>query len=552
MQTPPCRMVVMARIFPLMLVCAGVLFAQASTISGERMRADVKFLSSDLMEGRGVGTRGGELATEYLATQFAIAGAQPAGDNGTYFQKVPLVGVRTVPGSTTIQAVGRGGSVVPFKYLEEVVGVNQRQLAASALDAEAIFVGHGIVAPEYKWDDFKGVDVRGKVLVLFTNEPPSTDPAFFGGRALTYYGRWTYKYEEALRKGALGALIIHTTPTAGYGWGVVRNSWGGEQPFVSVGKGEPALIFTGWLSREAGEKLLSLSGKTVDELLKAADSRDFRPVPLGVRIQGNIRSEVRQIQTRNVVARVPGSDPNLGSEAVVFSAHWDHLGIGTPVEGDKIYNGAVDNATGCAVILELARVWAALPQKPRRSAIFLAVTAEEGGLRGSEYYATHPVVPAGKTAVVLNYDGLYPVGRTNDIVVGGAERTTLRPLVQQVAARFQLKTSPDPHPEQGHYYRSDHFPMAHAGIPAFSIGQGKEFVGKPGDFAETFFREFNARHYHQPSDEYRDDWDFSGLEDLTRFGFALASEAANADSLPTWQPGDEFLPAREKSGVKSR
>ncbi len=259
---------------------------------------------------------------------------------------------------------------------------------------------------------------------------------------------------------------------------------------------------------------------------------------------------MREIQTRNVVARVAGSDPNLASEAVVFSAHWDHLGVGPAVNGDKIYNGAVDNATGCAALLELARAWAALPQKPRRSAIFLAVTAEEGGLRGSEYYANHPVVPAGKTAVALNYDGLSPLGRTSDIVVSGAERTTLWPLVQQVAERFHYTIKPDPHPEQGHYYRSDHFSLAHVGIPSFSVGEGTEFDGKPADFAENYFREFNAKHYHQPSDEYNDNWDFAGLEELARFGFVLAAETANLDQLPTWQPGDEFLAARQASQTR--
>ncbi|MCL5744558.1 MAG: M28 family peptidase [Acidobacteria bacterium] len=340
----------MSRLIPAILFGAQLLSAQPAAISGERMRADVKFLSSDLLEGRGIGARGGDLATEYLAAQFAIAGAQPAGENGTYFQTVPLVGVRTLPGST-VSAIGRGGRAVPFRLLEDVVGVNQRQKPGDAFDAEAVFVGHGIAAPEYHWDDFKGADVTGKILVLFTNEPQSPDPKLFGGPALTYYGRWTYKYEEATRRGALGAIIIHTTPTAGYGWNVVRNSWGGEQPFVRVAPGESALAFSGWVSQEAGARLLALSGKTIDELLKASDSPNFRPIPLGIRIRANLRSEVREIHTRNVVARVPGSDPQLASEAVVLSAHWDHLGISTAVNGDKIYNGAVDNATGCAVVL---------------------------------------------------------------------------------------------------------------------------------------------------------------------------------------------------------
>src|SRR5579864_5638308 len=456
--------------FSLLLLAAAATFAQISDLSGERVRAHVKFLASDLLEGRGVGTRGEKLATEYIATQFALIGAKPAGDQGTYFQRVPMVGATTDAGAT-LAAVG-SNKTVSFRWLDDFVGVSELQQPNDQFEAEAIFVGHGIVAPEFQWDDFKGVDVKGKVLVLFTNEPASNDPKFFGGRALTYYGRWSYKYEEALRRGALAVFIIHTTPTAGYGWEVVRNSWGREDPYVKLAPGEAELAFAGWLTTAAGERLLSLAGKTVEELLKASESRQFRPIPLGVRIRGAVHSRIREMDTKNVAAIVPGSDPTLSGEAVIFSAHWDHLGIGEPVNGDAIYNGAVDNATGCGILLEIARAWSALPQKPRRSALFLAVTAEEGGLRGSEYYAQHPLIPPGKTVVDLNYDGLQPVGRATDVVVTGAERTTLWPLVQNTAKRFGLTIEPDPQPEQGHYYRSDHFSFAHVGIPSFSIDEG--------------------------------------------------------------------------------
>src|SRR5437867_438495 len=501
------------------------LIAQAQTISGERIRAHVKFLSSDLLEGRGVAVRGGDLATEYIATQFALAGAKPAGDDRTYFQKVPLVGVQTSPDAKLSAAAS--GKDLAFRWLDEFVGVNRRQQATEDFEAEAIFVGHGIVAPEFRWDDFKGVDVKGKILVLFTNEPTSTDPKFFGGRALTYYGRWSYKYEEALRHGALGVVIIHTTPTAGYGWEVVRNSWGREEPYVKLAPGEPELAFAGWVTQDAGAKLLGLAGKTVDELLQASESRDFRPIPLGMRIGGAIRSQIREMNTKNVAAIVPGSDPKAAGETVIFSAHWDHLGIGTAVNGDSIYNGAVDNATGCGILLEVARAWAALPQKPRRSALFLSVTAEEGGLRGSEYYARHPLIAPGKTVVALNYDALQPVGRATDVVVSGAERTTLWPLVQNIAKRFSLTIKPDPRPEQGSYYRSDHFSFARAGIPSFTIAEGNEFAGKPAGYGAEVFNEYNEKHYHQPSDEYKDDWDFSGLEEMAKFGLTLGTEAAN-------------------------
>jgi Zn-dependent M28 family amino/carboxypeptidase len=520
---------------------------QAQGPEAYRVRAHTKFLASDLLEGRGVGVRGGKLATEYLATQLELAGAKPAGDNGSYYQRVPLVGIET-QASAQLSAVGRG-ETLDLRWLDDFVGVSPNQQAQTEFEAEAVFVGHGIIAPEYQWDDFKGADVKGKVLVFFTNEP-TTHADLFNGRALTYYGRWTYKYEQALRQGARGAIIIHTTPTAGYGWDVVRSSWGREEPYVKLEAGQPALAFSGWVTQEAGGKLLGLANRTVDELLKASESREFRPVPLGIRIRGSISSKIRQIETRNVIGVVPGSDPKLSDQHVIFTAHWDHLGVGRPVNGDAIYNGAIDNATGCAIVLELARAWAELPQKPRRSAMFLFVTAEEGGLRGSEYYARNPVVPPGKTALNLNYDAIYPFGLTRDIVVAGAERTTFWPVVQQIAQRMNLQISPDPRPEQGSYYRSDHFSMARAGIPAFSVRGGSEFAGKPAGYGDQIFKEFNAKHYHQPSDEFRENWDFSGLEKTARFGLLAGLEAANQERLPTWNPGDEFLPARQKSGVR--
>ena len=519
--------------------------AQVGEVSGERMRAHVKFLASDLLEGRGVGTRGGDLAAEYIASQFAVIGAKPAGDQGTYFQKVPMVGATTDP-SATLSAEG-GGQNASFRWLDDFVGVSELQQPNDQFDAEAVFVGHGIVAPEFHWDDFKGVDVKGKVLVLFTNEPPSDDPKFFGGRALTYYGRWTYKYEEAARLGARGVLIIHTTPTAGYGYEVVRSSWGKENPQLKLAPGQPALALAGWLTQDAGGRLFAMAGKTVDQMLNAANSRDFQPIPLGVRIRVNMPTHIREIESRNVVAMIPGSDPVLKSQAVLFTAHWDHLGIGQPVNGDSIYNGAVDNATGCAMLIEMARAWQGLEHKPRRTALFAAVTAEEAGLLGSEYYALHPVMPRSKTALDLNFDGFYPFGRTKDISVTGAERTTAWPAVREAARRMELAIQPEAHPEQGHYYRSDHFSLAHAGVPSFSISQGTQYYGKPADYGEKIFEDYNDRHYHQPSDEYHDDWDFGGMEEAARFGLLIGTTVANQDKLPTWNPGDEFLPARENS-----
>ena len=522
----------------LLVIASLPVLAQDTGLSAERIRQHTRFLASDLLEGRGPGTRGGDLATEYIATQLALAGAKPAGDDGTYYQKVPLVGIETQADATLGAAVwGKG---VDFRWGEDFVGYSQTQRPDTRFEGEAVFVGHGITAPEFKWDDFKGVDVTGKVLVMFTNEPPSTDPKFFDGRALTYYGRWVYKYEEALRHGAKACIIIHTTPTASYGWDVVRNSWGRESPFVKLEPGGKGLSFQGWITREAGEKFLALAGKNLDELLKASERADFKPIALGIQVRGHMPSKIRTLDTRNVAAVIPGSDPKLKDEYIIYSAHWDHLGIGTPVGGDAIYNGAIDNATGCAILLELARVWGGLPQKPKRSVLFLSVTAEEGGLRGSEYYAAHPLFPVAKTAVDLNFDALYPWGRAANVVITGAERTNIYPLAQQIAKRLDLAIAQDAQPEAGHYFRSDHFPMAHAGIPAFSIEHATEFAGKPAGFGEQAYQEYNSKHYHQPSDEFQADWDFTALRQAAEYGFLLGKDIANQDKLPDWRPGDAF------------
>jgi len=537
--------------FGRLLIGAAILvaevFSQNLQVSGERLRAHVKYLASDELEGRGVGTNGEKLATNYIASQLQAEGVKPAGDNGTYFQRVPLVGATTLP-SATMSIVGKGRQI-SLSFVKDYVGTAFSQKSENDFDAEAVFVGHGISAPEFDWDDYKGENVAGKVLIFFTNEPPSEDPHFFGGPALTYYGRWTYKFEEAARRGAVAALIIHTTPTAGYGWGVVSGSWSGEHPQLKLKPGEKGLEFQGWLSEEAGSKLIAGTGKTIDQLLAMANEKSFRPIDLGVRIRGHVPVKLREIESRNVVGRVWGSDPRLKEQVVLFTAHWDHFGIGVPVNGERIYHGAADNASGCAVVLELARIWEALPEKPKRSAVFLFVTAEESGLLGSEYYGEHPEVPAGETAADLNFDMLLPFGKTRDVSVTGAERTTLWPLVEADAKRMNLQIKPDAEPGQGHYYRSDHFSLARAGIPAFSIQEGSDYVGKPADFGKKVFEEFNTERYHRPADKYDASWDVSGMEQMGDFGLALGMDIANSPRLPSWKQGDEFLAAREKSGV---
>jgi Zn-dependent M28 family amino/carboxypeptidase len=512
-------------------------------ISAERIKAHTRFLAHDLLEGRGVGEPGGTLSEEYLATTLASFGIRPAGENGTYFQTVPMVGISTQPVSK-LMAAGPGGKSAAFKWQQDFVGVSHRQQPSVDFEAEAVFVGHGIVSAAEKWNDYKGVDVKGKIVVLFTNEPQPENPEVFKGRTLTYAGRWTYKYEEAARQGALGCVLIHTTPTAGYGWEVVRNSWSKEDPQMKLEPGRYALAFAGWVTQEAGARLLAMSGQTVDGLMKAADSRDFRPIPLGIRLKGNLQAKIREIKSRNVLGRIDGADAKHKDEIVMFSAHWDHLGKALPVNGDSIYNGAIDNATGCGVVLEIARVFSELRQKPRRSIVFAFWTAEESGLRGAEYYARNPVLPAAKTAINLNYDALFPSGRTKDVVVTGAERTSAWPVVQEAAERLKLEITPDPRPEQGSYYRSDHFMLAKIGIPAFKISLGSKIAGRPDDYSTAVFREYNTKHYHQPSDEFREDWDFASLEHAAQFGYLIGLNIANSTVMPSWNAGDEFAVKR--------
>ena len=529
--------------------CSDTAQSQMAEVSGERIRAHVKFLSSDLLEGRAPGSRGGDLATDYIATQFALVGAKPAGDNGTYFQKFELVGV--APQATTqLTATPPTGAAIHFRWLDDFVGVTQRQITNAAFDAPAIFVGHGIVAPEYNWDDYKGVDVKGKVVVMFTGEPPSEDPKFFTGKALTYYGRWTYKFEEATRHGAVAALIIHTEPTASYGWQTVRGSWGGEDQQVALQPNEYALMFAGWVTKDMGDRLGASIGMSADQMLATADQRGFQAKAMPVQFKSTAPAMVRKVNTANVVARVEGSDPKLKDEAVVFSAHWDHLGVGEAVNGDPIYNGAADNGTGTGMLIEMAGAWAELPQKPKRSVIFVAVGAEEQGLLGSYFWGQHPSIPAGKVAAAFNFDMYLPFGRYKDVTVNGSERTTIYPIVENAAKRMNLAIIPDPRPSAGLFYRSDHFSFARVGIPSFSVENGENFVGKPDGFGKQAIKEFTDKRYHQPADEYKDDWDFAGMEQYAQFGLLIGLDVANQDALPTWRAGDEFLPARQASGVK--
>ncbi len=529
------------------LLCAASLHAADPVVSGDRVKEAVKYLASDQLEGRGPGdTRGEELTTRYLADEFKKAGLKPLGEKGSYFQSVPLVSVETLR-TSTLKAV-KGDTTTELPIEDGFAGTNKTQADKEEFDAEAVFVGHGITAPEFGWDDYKDTDVKGKVVVLFTNEPPSDDAKFFGGKALTYYGRWSYKYEEATRRGATAVLIIHTAETAGYPYSVVKVLDGMQ---MKRDPKEHALAFAGWVSSKVGEQLLGQAGKSVDAALKEANTKGFKPYSLGCKLKGTINSEVKKVVSKNVVGIVEGSDPELKAEAVVFTAHWDHLGKrkGGTI-GDDIYNGAADNATGCGLLLELARAWGKLPTKPKRSAVFLSVTAEEKGLLGSKHYAENPLIPLGKTALNLNFDMILPLGVPEALVTNGAERTTVWDTVQAVAKANKIEIQPDQRSHLGVYYRSDHFSFARAGVPAFSVGNGSKMKGKADDFVAKAAKEFNDKEYHTPADELKADWDFAGFGVIGQFAFDLAIEVANAPKLPTWNAGDEFLPARVKSGVK--
>jgi Zn-dependent M28 family amino/carboxypeptidase len=519
----------------------GTAFNALETINPEHIRWHVRFLSHDLLEGRGTGQRGGDLAAEYIATQFAEYGLKPAGDHGTYMQRVPLVGITTLP-QTQFSLIPKKGEAMNLKPLDEYVAYDQTQQPQSDVDAEVVFVGYGIEAPEYNWDDYKGVDVRGKVLLMLVNEPTSDDPKFFKGKSLTYYGRWTYKYEEGLRKGAAAVLLVHQTQMASYPWEVVRNSNSGEKSFLKL-EG-PALKVASWIHLDVATRLASASGLSLDKMLASAQSRDFHPVNLGARLQAHMVSKVRNFESNNVLAILPGGDHKMADEAVLYTAHYDHFGIRPDMPGDNIFNGADDNATGCGILLEVARAFGASAAKPRRSILFAAVTAEEQGLLGSEYLGKHPPIPAGKITLDLNYDDVKPLGAPEEVQVAGAERTNFYPVVQAMAKDFRLSIRPDARPEAGHFYRSDHFSLARVGVPSFSINEGTKFKGHPDSWGVQQESEYVEKHYHQPSDEYHPEMDFVGDSAMARFGFALGWEAASLSKLIEWQKGDEFEAAR--------
>ena len=512
--------------------------AAMASIDPERIRAHVKFLADDLLEGRGTGTRGGDIAARYIASQFELYGLKPAGDDGGYLQRVDFQGVQTLP-ATSASLVPAQGAAIGLQLGEDYVVNNQTQTESVDVDAPIVFVGYGIEAPEYGWNDFKGVDVRGKVVLVIVNEPPSSDPKFFAGDAMTYYGRWMYKFEEAARKGAVGALIIHRTDLASYGWNVVKSSWSNEQVYLASDR-EPKLEAAAWLQLEVARRLFAASGLDLERMIEAAGTRKFKARALPVRFKAHLDSRVRAFVSYNVLGVLPGTDPGPAAQAVMYTAHYDHLGINPALPGDKIYNGAVDNGTGCGIVLELAHAFSRSAARPPHPVLFASVTAEEKGLLGSNYLGKHLPIPAAQIALDLNFDAVPPIGMPESVNVTGAERTTFYPVVQKTAAAFGFEIQPDAEPGAGHYYRSDHFSLARAGVPAFSINTALKFAGHPPEWGKAQREEYTAKRYHQPSDEYTPDMDFTSNAALAKFGFALGWQALNAGQIVTFVPGDEF------------
>lgn len=514
-------------------------------IDAAELRGHIRFLASDLLEGRGPATPGDRLAQQYIAAQFETMGLEPGAPDGGWVQQVELVGVNGHPDTLKFQGPA---AALPLKFKEDFIALSGHQEKTSTLDSsELVFVGFGISAPEFQWDDFKGLDLKGKVLVVMNNDPED-DPALFGGRARLWYGRWDYKYEQARKRGALGCFIIHTTPSAGYPWQVVQTSWTGEQFDLPEAAGSQLQV-KGWLTESAARRLFALAGKDLDALRTTANTRRFTPVPLGVTVSTRFTNVVARKVSGNVLGLLRGSDPALKEEVVVYTAHHDHLGKkegGAPGE-DVIFNGAVDNASGVAAMLAIARYLSAQPKAPRRSVLFAAVAAEEQGLLGSQFLIEHPPVPPGRMAANLNLDGLNIWGRTRDVSVIGLGKSSLDGMIVDLAKQQGRTVKPDALSDRGFFYRSDQFSFARFGVPSSYFSSGQDFIGRPESWGREQRQKWEATHYHQPSDELRDTWDLSGAVEDVRLFLELGLAVANAPTAPTWTRGDEFEATRKKS-----
>lgn len=525
---------------------------RSASFDAAKLRERVKRLSADEFEGRGPGTEGGKRAAQYIADQMKAAGVKP-GNGKSYFQNVKMIGVKADP-NTKLEVSGPAG-IAAYKFGDDFVATTSAQTADVSVYTDLIFVGYGIDAPLYNWNDYSGSpDVyKGKIVMILVNDPPATqaEANLFGGKALTYYGRWTYKYEEAARRGAAGVILIHTTESAGYGWNVVRTSNGNWRYEIARTATDmtPFLQIKSWVTFDAAQKILASGNLNIDDLSAAAKQRGFKPVNTGLKVKLNLKSETKTFESPNVVGMVKGSEKNLKNEYVVYTAHWDHLGIGeADARGDKIYNGAYDNASGVASVIGIAEVLAKISKKerPRRSSLFLFPTAEEQGLLGAEYYSQNPLVPLAKTAGNVNIDGVNFFGKVSDFSALGAERSTMDSIVEEVAKERSMTLEGDMKPEQGFFFRSDHFPFAKVGVPAISLRHGDNFVTPLTGEALSFFSDYTAKYYHQTSDEYRDWWDASAMIQNAEIGLAIGIKLANATLIPRYKDSDEFAAADKK------
>jgi len=516
--------------------------AARKLMTAESLMAHTKVLSSDEFEGRAPATPGEEKTVRYLEDQFKKLGLEPGNPNGTYTQEVPLAGITSrVTGSITA-----GGKKIALNPLKDFVGVSRPLVESNAVkDADIVFVGYGVVAPEYNWDDYKGLDVKGKTLLMLINDPPTSDGKMFKGKAMTYYGRWTYKYEIASAKGAAAAIIVHETGPAGYPFEVVTGSWGRENfDLLRPDRNRGRVPVESWISLDKAKELLAASGKSFDELKQQAATAEFRPVTLNARASFEARNAIREVRSKNVLALVRGGGPD-SNEVVVYTAHWDHLGKDPARQGDQIFNGALDNASGTAGLLELAKAFVSLKGQLRRSVLFLSVTAEEKGLLGAQYYAENPLYPLVQTLANINMDGVNQWGRTKDIVVVGRGQSTLEDTLAEAAKAQNRVLADDPEPEKGFYYRSDHFEFAKQGVPALYVDSGDDFQGKPAGYSRQKRDEYTNNDYHKVSDEVKSDWDLAGaVEDLALL-FDVGFRVLQADTKPQWKEGSEFKAKRK-------
>ncbi len=516
-------------------------------IDGNAVLAHTKILASDAYEGRAPGTHGEEVTVAYITDQFRKAGLKPGNPDGSYVQKVPMVGI--VTDQKAVLSFRRGATEQKLAWRDDFVAWTKRVADTVTVDkSDVVFVGYGVQAPEFNWDDYKGVDLKGKTMIVLVGDPPVTDPAnpgeldpkVFGGKAMTYYGRWTYKYEMGQKMGAAAVLIVHETGPAGYPFAVVQGKIAEQFSLVAPDKNMSRAAVEGWITFEQAKKLFAAAGKDFDAAKKAALTAAFTPVPLGASASVTLRNTIRGIDSHNVVGKIEGSDPALKNEYVIYTSHWDHFGIGVPVNGDKVYHGAVDNATGIGGMIELGRAFAKMPTAPKRSILMLAVTAEEQGLLGSGYYAANPLYPLEKTAGVVNMDALNVYGKTRDITITGLGNSELDDYATKVAAEQGRVIRPDPEPEKGGFFRSDHFPFAQKGVPALASGGGIDYVGKDPGWGRAKSDAYTANDYHKPSDNVRPDWDMSGAVQDLQYFWMVGYRLAQADRFPEWKAGSGF------------